>query len=57
MWAALRALQLEPESPHTSYMAALALRQQNTRRETSIENLKAAAPKFSHACKLKALVH
>lgn len=56
--AAFRALQLEPDSPRAKYVAALALLQQNTRRETALEYLKAAAPEIPHAREvLKALVH
>jgi tetratricopeptide (TPR) repeat protein len=56
--SAFRALQIEPDSFRAKYVAALALLQQNTRRETAIEYLKAAAPEIPHAREvLKALVH
>lgn len=56
--SAFRALQLEPDSRRAKYVAALALLQQNTRRETAIEYLEAAAPEIPHAREvLKALVH
>lgn len=56
--AAFRALQLEPDSPRAKYVAALALLQQNTRRETAVRYLKAAAAEIPHAREvLKALVH
>jgi tetratricopeptide (TPR) repeat protein len=56
--SAFRALHIEPDSPCAKYVAALALLQQNTRQETAIEYLKAAAPEIPHAREvLKALVH
>jgi len=56
--AAFGALHLDPDSTRAKYVAALALLQQNKRRETVIEFLGAAAKEIPHAREvLKALVH